>query len=58
MLAEIVSTDVVSYSRLTGFGEACNLAVLITNRAKRIDGRIETHGGRIIKKMSDGLLLK
>ena len=57
-LAAIVAADVVGYSRLMGADEAGTLAALRAHRAELIDGLIDTHGGRIVKTMGDGLLLE
>jgi adenylate cyclase len=57
-LAAIVSTDVVGYSRLMGIDEIGTLAALRQHRTDLIDGKIEEHGGRIVKTMGDGLLLE
>jgi adenylate cyclase len=57
-LAAIVSADVVGYSRLMGADEAGTLASLRNHRSELIDGKIDEHGGRIVKTMGDGLLLE
>ncbi|MBT6138766.1 MAG: adenylate/guanylate cyclase domain-containing protein, partial [Rhodospirillaceae bacterium] len=57
-LAAIVSVDVVGYSRLMGADEAGTLATYRTHRSDLIDPLIETHNGRIVKTMGDGLLLE
>jgi adenylate cyclase len=57
-LAAIVSADVVGYSRLMGVDETGTLAALRNHRAELIDGKIDQHGGRIVKTMGDGLLLE
>ncbi len=57
-LAAIVSADVVGYARLVGADEAGTLAALRAHRTELIDPLIETHGGRIVKTMGDGLLLE
>jgi adenylate cyclase len=57
-LAAIVSADVVGYSRLMGRDEVATLASLRTHRTELIDPLIETHGGRVVKTMGDGLLLE
>jgi adenylate cyclase len=57
-LAAIVSADVVGYSRLMGQDEVATLASLRAHRAELIDPLIESHGGRVVKTMGDGLLLE
>ncbi len=57
-LAAIVSTDVVGYSRLMGADEIGTLEALRQHRTALIDGKIDEHGGRIVKTMGDGLLLE
>jgi len=57
-LAAIVSADVVGYSRLMGVDEVGTLAAMRAHRAELIDPKIAEHGGRIVKTMSDGLLLE
>lgn len=53
----IVSMDVAGYSRLMGRDEVGTLRKLNAHRSELIDQLIETHGGRIVKTMGDGLLL-
>ena len=57
-LAEIVSADVVGYSRLMGADETATLDALRAHRSELIDAKIAEHGGRIVKTMGDGLLLE
>jgi len=56
-LMAIVSMDVAGYSRLMGRDEVGTLRKLNAHRSELIDQLIETHGGRIVKTMGDGLLL-
>jgi len=57
-LAAIVSADVVGYSRLMGEDEVATLESLRAHRTALIDPLIETHGGRVVKTMGEGLLLE
>jgi adenylate cyclase len=55
-LAAILVADVVSYSRLMGADEEGTLARLKAHRDEVIHPSIDTHMGRIVKLMGDGLL--
>ncbi len=57
-LAAIMAADVVGYSRLMGLDEAGTLAAFKAHRRGLIDGRIETHQGRIFKLVGDGILVE
>lgn len=57
-LAAIVAADVVGYSRLMGADETGTLAALRSLRSELISPLIDSHGGRIVKTMGDGLLLE
>ncbi len=55
-LAAILVADVVGYSRLMGADEEGTLARLKAHRDEVIHPSIDTHNGRIVKLMGDGLL--
>jgi len=55
-LAAILVADVVGYSRLMGGDEEGTLARLKAHRDEVIHPSIDTHKGRIVKLMGDGLL--
>jgi adenylate cyclase len=57
-LAAILSADVVGYSRLMGIDEAGTLARLKELRRELIDPTIDSHSGRIVKLMGDGMLVE
>lgn len=53
-----MAADVVGYSRLMEADEPGTLAALGAHRSELIDPLIDSHGGRIVKTMGDGLLLE
>src|SRR5262245_61382136 len=55
-LADILTADMVGYSRLMGQDEAGTLKALKAIRAGVIDPKIAEHSGRIFKSTGDGLL--
>jgi class 3 adenylate cyclase len=55
-LVAILAADVAGYSRLMSRDEAGTLARLQTHRSEVIDPSVETHHGRIVKLMGDGML--
>ena len=57
-LAAIMITDVVGYSRLMEMDEAGTLTRLKAWRASMLEPTVETHRGRIIKLMGDGVLIE
>src|SRR5260221_13102339 len=57
-LAEILSADVVGYSRLMSADEAGTLSRLHFLRRELIDPSIAAHSGRIVKLMGDGALVE
>ncbi len=57
-LAEIMSADVVGYSRLMGEDETGTLAALKAHRKELIDPKVAEHNGRIVKLMGDGALVE
>lgn len=57
-LAAIMAVDVVGYSRLMGRDESGTIAALKALRRAVVDPSIDTHGGRIVKTMGDGLLVE
>ena len=54
-IAAILAADVVGFSRLTGADEDRTLARL---RALRSDPTIAVHGGRVVKRTGDGMLVE
>jgi adenylate cyclase len=57
-LAAILAADIVGYSRLAGADEERILARLRTLRSDLIDPTIAVHGGRIVKRTGDGVLVE
>jgi class 3 adenylate cyclase len=57
-LAVILCADIVGYSRLIGADEEGTLRRLRDVRAELINPAIQTHHGRIIKTMGDGILVE
>jgi adenylate cyclase len=57
-LAAILAADVVGYSRLAGVDEELILARLRTLRSDLIDPTIAVHGGRVVKRTGDGVLVE
>ncbi len=57
-LAAILAADIVGYSRLAGADEDCILARLRTLRSDLIDPTIAVHGGRVVKRTGDGVLVE
>ena len=57
-LAAILAADMVGYSRLAGVDEELILARLRTLRSDLIDPTIAVHGGRVVKRTGDGLLVE
>jgi adenylate cyclase len=57
-LAAILAADVAGYSRLIRADEEGTIGRLRTLRRELIDPAIDTHNGRIIKSMGDGLLIE
>jgi adenylate cyclase len=57
-LAAILAADVVGYSRLAGADEELILARLRTLRSDLIDPMIAVHGGRVVNRTGDGLLVE
>ena len=57
-LAAILVADVVGYSRLTGADEEGTLARLRALRADLFDPAIAAHGGRVVKRMGDGIVVE
>ena len=57
-LAAILAADVLGYSRLAGVDEDLILARLRTLRSDLIDPTIAVHGGRVVKRTGDGLLVE
>ncbi len=57
-LAAILAADVVGYSRLAGVDEELILARLRTLRSDLINPTIAVHGGRVVKRTGDGVLVE
>jgi adenylate cyclase len=57
-LAAILAADVVGYSRLAGVDEELILARLRTLRSDLIDPTIAVHGGRVVNRTGDGVLIE
>jgi adenylate cyclase len=57
-LAAILAADVAGYSRLAGVDEELILARLRTLRSDLIDPTIAVHGGRVVKRTGDGVLVE
>ena len=57
-LAAILAADIVGYSRLAGADEELILARLRTLRSDLIDPTIAVHGGRVVNRTGDGLLVE
>jgi adenylate cyclase len=57
-LAAMLAADVVGYSRLAEADEERTLARLRTLRSDLIDPTIAVHGGRIVKRTGDGILVE
>ena len=57
-LAAILAADIVGYSRLAGADEERVLARLRTLRSDLIDPTIAVHGGRVVKRTGDGVLVE
>ena len=57
-LAAILVADVVGYSRLAGADEDRTLARLRGLRSDLIDPTIAVHGGRVVNRAGDGVLVE
>ena len=57
-LTTILAADVVGYSRLMAIDEAGTLACLQAHYAEIIEPKCGEHGGRIFKRMGDGMLME
>jgi len=57
-IAAILAADVAGYSRLVGDDEEGTLARLRSVRTDLIYSEIDTHGGRIVRIMGDGILVE
>jgi hypothetical protein len=57
-LAAILAADVVGYSRLVGADEDRTLTRLRALRTDLIDPAITAHGGRVVKRTGDGLIVE
>ncbi len=57
-LAAIAALDVVGYSRLIGRDDTGTVALIGELNARIIEPAVAAHGGRVVKRMGDGLLLE
>ena len=57
-IAVILVADVVGYSRLMGADEEATLAHLRTLRGELFNPTIEAHGGRVVKRTGDGVIVE
>ena len=57
-LAVILAADMVGYSQLVHRDEEGTIARLNKFRSELIDPKIDSHGGRIVKTIGDGLLVE
>ena len=56
-VAAILVADVVGYSRLTNLDEEATLALLKSLRSELFDPTIEARGGRVVKRLGDGVIV-
>ena len=56
-VAAILVADVVGYSRLTNLDEEATLALLRSLRSDLFDPTIEARGGRVVKRLGDGVIV-
>ncbi len=57
-VAAILAADVVGYSRLTGADEEATLARMRALRSELFNPAVEAHGGRVVKRMGDGVIVE
>ena len=57
-VAAILAADVVGYSRLTGADEEATLARMRALRRELFNPTVEAHGGRVVKRMGDGVIVE
>ena len=57
-IAAILVADIVGYSRLTGADEEGTLARLRTLREDLFNPTIDAHGGRVVKRTGDGVIVE
>jgi hypothetical protein len=57
-VAAILAADVVGYSRLTGADEEATLARKRALRRELFNPTVEAHGGRVVKRMGDGVIVE
>ncbi len=57
-VAAILVADVVGYSRLTGADEEATLARMRALRSELFNPAVEAHGGRVVKRMGDGVIVE
>jgi class 3 adenylate cyclase len=57
-VAAILAADVVGYSRLTGTDKEATLARMHTLRSELFNPAVEAHGGRVVKRMGDGVIVE
>ena len=57
-VAAILVADVVGYSRLTSADEEATLARMRALRSELFNPAVEAHGGRVVKRMGDGVIVE
>ena len=57
-LAAILAADIVGYSRLTDEDEDRTLARLRALRSDLLDPTVDVHGGRVVKRIGDGIIVE
>ncbi len=57
-VAAILAADVVGYTRLTGADEEATLARMRVLRRELFNPAVEAHGGRVVKRMGDGVIVE
>jgi class 3 adenylate cyclase len=57
-VAAILIADVVGFSRLTGMDEEATLARMRALRSELFNPAVESHSGRVVKRMGDGVVLE
>jgi class 3 adenylate cyclase len=57
-LTAVLAADVVGYPRLMGRDESGTLAPLREHRKSRLEPTVARYGGRLVKLMGDGALVK
>ncbi len=57
-VAAILAADVVGFSRLIGADEEATLARMRALRSDLFNPAVEAHGGRVVKRMGDGVIVE